>query len=108
MARKVVDRKKLREQAEAAEAAGAVEKKLKKKTAGTTAATPTKRKSRAKAGEPTRKKLFWGVFSPSLKRVALFEYDEHEAALKKAEELSKSGKSPHFVQKVKEDIIEEE
>ncbi len=103
MARKVVDRKKLREQAEAAEAAGATtEKKTKKKSA-----TPTKRKSRAKTSEPARKKLFWGVFSPSLKRVALFEFHEHDLALKKAEELGKSGKSPHFVQKVKEDIVEE-
>jgi hypothetical protein len=101
MARKVVDRKELRKQAEAAEAAGATEKKGKKK------ATPTKRKSRAKAAEPTRKKLFWGVFSPSLKRVALFEFHEQAQALQKAEELSKSGKSPHFVQRVKEDIVEE-
>jgi hypothetical protein len=100
MARKVVDRKELRKQAEAAEAAETTEKKAKKKA-------PTKRKSRAKAAEVTRKKLFWGVFSPSLKRVALYEFHEKAEADKKAEELSKSGKSPHFVQKVKEDIIEE-
>jgi hypothetical protein len=101
MARKVVDRKELRKQAEAAEAAEPTEKKAKKKAA------PTKRKSRAKAAEVTRKKLYWGVFSPSLKRVALFEYHDRAEADKKAEELSKSGKSPHFVQKVKEDIVEE-
>jgi hypothetical protein len=102
MARKVVDRKELRKQAEAAEAVGGTEKKTKKK-----AATPTKRKSRAKTAEVARKKLFWGVFSPSLKRVALYEYHERAEADQKAEELSKSGKSPHFVQRVKEDIIEE-
>ncbi len=104
MARKVVNRKVLRKQAEAAEAADAAvapEKKTKKK------ATPTKRKSRAKAAEPTRKKLYWGVFSPTLKRVALFEFHERGEADKKAEELSKSGKSPHFVQRVKEDIVRE-
>ncbi len=99
MARKVVDRKELRKQAEAAEAAGAPETKKKK--------APTKRKSRAKTAEAIRKKLYWGVFSPSLKRVALYEFHEHEDALKKAEELSKSGKSPHFVQRVKEDVVEE-
>ena len=100
MARKLVDRKELRKQAEAAEAAAPAEKKAKKKKA------PTKRKSRAKAAEPARKKLCWGVFSPSLKRVALYEFHEHADALKKAEDLSKSGKSPHFVQRVKEEIVE--
>jgi hypothetical protein len=49
-------------------------------------------------------KLFWGVFNQSLKRVALYEYGEKKEAEKKATELSKSGKSPHFVQKVKETI----
>jgi hypothetical protein len=103
MARKVVDRKQLRKEAEAAEAAAPEEKeakKVKKKA-------PTKRKSRAKTAEPTRKKLYWGVFSPSLKRVALYEFHEQNEAVKKAEELSKSGKSPHFVQRVKEDIVGE-
>ena len=51
-------------------------------------------------------KLFWGVFNQSLKRVAVYEFSEKKEADKKAEELSKSGKSPHFVQKVKE-VIEE-
>jgi hypothetical protein len=103
MARKVVDRKQLRKEAEAAEAAGAPEKETKKAKKK----APTKRKSRAKTAEPARKKLYWGVFSPSLKRVALFEFHEHGEALKKAEELSKSGKSPHFVQRVKEEIVAE-
>ncbi|MBW3598997.1 MAG: hypothetical protein KY475_17210 [Planctomycetes bacterium] len=102
MARKTVDRKELRKQAEAAEAAAPAEKKKKAKKK-----TPAKRKSRAKTAEPARKKLCWGVFSPSLKRVALFEFHEQDEALKKAEDLSKSGKSPHFVQRVKEEIVEE-
>ena len=101
MARKVVNRKALREEAEAAEAAesAGVKKKAKKKA--------TKRKSRAKAAVDERKRLFWGVFNQSLKRVALFEFDQKKEADKKAEELNKSGKSPHFVQKVKEVITEE-
>jgi hypothetical protein len=49
-------------------------------------------------------KLYWGVFNQSLKQVALFEFDQKKDADKKAEELSKSGRSPHFVQKVKEVI----
>ena len=103
MARKVVSRKALREEAEAAEAAekagGAKKKAAKKKAA--------KRKSRAKTPVDVRMKLYWGVFSQSLKRVALFEFDEKKKAEKKAEDLSKSGKTPHFVQKVKEAIQEE-
>lgn len=98
MARKVVNRKALREEAEAAEQAEAAAPKKKKKKAA-------KRKSRAKQTE-VRRKLFWGVFSQSLKRVALYEYSQKKQAEKKAEDLSKSGKSPHFVQKVKEEIEE--
>jgi hypothetical protein len=51
-------------------------------------------------------KLFWGVFNQSLKRVALFDFTQRKAAEAKAQELSGSGKSPHFVQKVKEAIQE--
>jgi hypothetical protein len=102
MARKVINRKQLAEEIEAAEKAGGEEKKAapKKKKA-------TKRKSRAKDPADIRRKLFWGVFNQSLKRVALFDYNQQKLAEKKAEDLSKSGKSPHFVQKVKEEIIEE-
>ena len=98
MARKVVNRKELRAEAEAAEAQEAAAPKKKKKA--------TKRKSRAKEPVQERVKLYWGVFSQSLKRVAVYEYADKKAATKKAEELSASGKSPHFVQKVKE-VVEE-
>ena len=102
MARKVVNRKELRAEAEAAEAAEKADPKKKKKAA------KKKKTSRArtKAVADVRMKLFWGVFNQSLKRVAVFEFDQKKDADKKAEELSKSGKSPHFVQKVKE-VIEE-
>ena len=99
MARKVANRKELRAEAEAAEAAEAAAPKKKKKKAA-------KRESRAKEATPERVKLYWGVFSQSLKRVAVFEYSDKKAAIKKAEELSASGKSPHFVQKVKEAVEE--
>ena len=51
---------------------------------------------------------FWGVFNQSLKRVALYEFNQRKQAEKKAEDLTKSGKSPHFVQRVKEEIDIEE
>lgn len=99
MARKVVNRKALREEVEAAEKAG-VTKAPKKKT-------PTKKrpsKARSKDVAPQRKKIFWGVFTEGLRRVATFEFDQKKAAEKKAKELSQGGKSPHFVQKIKEAI----
>ena len=99
MARKVVSRKAARAEAEAAEAAEAPKKKKKAKK-------KSKRKSRKTAPEDVRMKLFWGVFNQSLKRVALFEFNQKKQAEKKAEQLS-TEKSPHFVQKVKEEVIEE-
>jgi hypothetical protein len=98
MARKVVSRKEKRAEAEAAEKMDA-EKGVKKKT-------PTKRKSRAKATKEVRLKAFWGVFNQGLKRIALYDYSQKKEAQAKAEELSASGKSPHFIQPVKE-VIEE-
>ncbi|MCA9265508.1 MAG: hypothetical protein KDA60_16725 [Planctomycetales bacterium] len=100
MARKIVNRKELRAEAEAAEKAAETEQPTKKKK------TPTKRKSRTKAAAEVRMKLFWGVFNQSLKRVALYEFNQRKQAEQKAEDLSKSGKSPHFVQRVKEAIQE--
>ncbi|MEM9366405.1 MAG: hypothetical protein AAGD07_10450 [Planctomycetota bacterium] len=55
-----------------------------------------------------RLRLYWGVLSQNLKRVAVFEVDQQAEAVKRAEELSKGGKSPHFVQKVKTDDLVEE
>ncbi|MEX2176148.1 MAG: hypothetical protein WD872_17430 [Pirellulaceae bacterium] len=115
MARKVVNRKELRAEAEAAEALGKAAEKEggaagegKKKTAKVKGEkkAPVKRKSRAKSAEPERRKLYWGVFNQSLKRVALFDHTQKKAADTKAQELSASGKSPHFVMKVKEAITE--
>jgi len=99
MARKVLNRKELRKENEAAEQSGAKKKPAAKKA-------PAKRKSRAKVVKEVRLKAFWGVFSQSLKRVALFEHSQRTEADKKAADMSGSQKSPHFVQLVKE-VIEE-
>ena len=53
-----------------------------------------------------RMKLYWGVFNQSMKRVALYDYSQKKEADKKAADLGANGKSPHFVQKVKE-VVEE-
>jgi hypothetical protein len=99
MARKILNRKELRAETEAAERDGAEPKAAVKKA-------PVKRKSRAKVAKEVRLKAFWGVFNQSLRRVALFEYNQRDEAAKKAADLSESQKSPHFVQLVKE-VIEE-
>ena len=105
MARKVMNRKELRAENDAAEA----ESKKSAKGEGDGAKPlkkPTKRKSRSKTAKEVRLKAFWGVFNQSLKRVALFEYSQRKQAEKKATELSTSQKTPHFIQPVKE-VIEE-
>jgi hypothetical protein len=107
MARKVVNRRELRAEAEAAEARGVVEGEGGKKgkvKAEKEKKTPVKRKSRSKTAEPERKKLFWGVFNQSAKRIALFDFSQRKAAEAKAGELTASGKNQHFVMKVKEAV----
>lgn len=106
MARKVVSRKELRAEAEAAERKGETKKPVKAKKEKDPTKAPVKRKSRAKSTKDVRLKAFWGVFSQSMKRVALFEYNERKQADKKAGELSTTSKTPHFVQVVKEVIQE--
>ena len=104
MARKVVNRKELRAEAEAAEALQAAEGGEGKKKAKAEKKAPAKRKSRSKTAEPERRKLFWGVFNQSAKRIALFDFSQRKAAEAKAGELTASGKNQHFVMKVKEAI----
>jgi hypothetical protein len=103
MARKILNRKELRDEADAAsarEGAGASPAAKEKKA-------PAKRKSRAKVAKEVRLKAFWGVFNQSMKRVALFEYSQRAEADKKAADLcAQSATNPHFVQLVKE-VIEE-
>jgi hypothetical protein len=114
MARRILNRKELREEADALERMDVdeeveeegseeeeeeVEKKVPKKA-------PPKRKTRAKVAKEVRLKAFWGVFNQTLSQVAQFEHSQREEADKKAQELSESRKSPHFVQLVKK-VIEE-
>lgn len=65
-----------------------------------------KRKSRKKKATVIRHKIFWGVFNHAMKRVALYEFNQKKAAEKRVKELNDSGKPPHFVQKVKEEVEE--
>ena len=109
MARKILNRKELREEVEAAEAREALveaEESSEKKGKTKAEKKTVKRKSRSKTAEPERRKLFWGVFNQAGKRIALFDFTQRKAAEAKAKELSESGKNVHFVMKVKEAIVE--
>jgi hypothetical protein len=103
MARKTISIREKRAEADAAAKKG---KTATAKKAAAPKKEPAKRKSRAKSAKEVRLKAFWGVFNQSLKRVALFEHQDKKLADKKAKELTASGKSPHFVQPVKEAVQE--
>ncbi len=102
MARKIVNRKEKRAELEAAERSGVAAEKTEKKTAKDSKA-PKKPRATKRVVE-TRVRLFWGVFNQSMKRVALYEFNQKKQADKKAEDLTKSAKTQHFVQRVKEAI----
>jgi hypothetical protein len=116
MARKVVNRKELRAQADAAEARGKTksaskekatkEKAPKEKKAKEPKKVGEKKPARKKAAKEARMKAYWGVFNSGMKRLALFEYADKKAADKKVQELIGSSRAHHFVQLVKEAISE--
>lgn len=93
-AKKAAKKTTTKKKAAKKKAAEADEKPVKKKK--------TKRKK--KAPVEVRMKLYWGVFNHAMKRVALYEFNQRKAADKRAKELTDSGKPPHFVMKVKEQV----
>jgi hypothetical protein len=99
MARKILNRKELREENDTAERNAAESKNAPKKA-------PVKRQSRAKVAKEVRLKAVLGGFNQALRRISLFEYSQRSEADKKAADLTESQKTPHFVQIVKE-VIEE-
>ena len=114
MARKVVNRKELRAQNDAAEAREKTKKAPKKSPQDKAAKTPKPKKekvakdpkapkkpSRKKAAKESRMKAFWGVYNQGMKRLAMFEYSD-----KKAADLMASSRTNHFIQLVKEPITE--
>jgi hypothetical protein len=87
----------------------APKKKVAAKNVPAKKAAPAEKKKapkRPRGPKEVRLKAYWGVFNQSLRRVAIYEFNERKQADKKAAELTKSGKSPHFVQPVKEQIVE--
>lgn len=105
MARKVVSRRALRDENDAAEAAEKAAPATKKK-ATKKKAVKKKAATRSRTAKVVRLKALWGVFNQSMRRVAVFEYSEKRKAEKMASELTEKAKAPHFVQCVKEAIEE--
>ena len=114
MARKVVNRKELRAQNDAAEAREKTKKSTKEKTPKAKKEKAAKDPSKAAAKKPSRKKTakearmkaYWGVYNQGMKRLAMFEYSDKKAAEKKAADLMASSRTNHFIQLVKEAITE--
>mgnify|MGYP005835431467 FL=1 len=108
MARRVLDRKALREQSEAAEkskkSSGEGGKKKDDKEAAKKSAAKTPRKSRAKATKTYKLVAMWGVFNQTMVQVQTFDYARRADAEKAAKELTESKKVPHFVQLVKQQV----
>ena len=90
MARKILNRKELREENEAAEKAEAAPKAAVKKA-------PAKRKSRAKVAKEVRLKAFWGVFNQSLRRISLFEYSQRARGRQESLRNLPSRKKPRIL-----------
>ncbi len=108
VAKKAVAAKKAPAAKKAAAKSAAPKRKVAAKAAAPKKAPAEKKKApkRVRTPKEVRLKAFWGVFNQSMRRVSLFEFNERKQADKKAAELTKSGKSPHFVQPVKEQIVE--
>lgn len=57
--------------------------------------------TRRRVKTETRTRVYWAVFNPDLKRVAVFEFDQRAEAEKRANKLTESSGGPHFIQKIK-------
>lgn len=61
---------------------------------------------RSRAAKATRLKAFWVVFDNSHRKVATFDYPKREEAEEHAKKLTTDKKNTHFVQLIKEQIKE--
>ena len=112
MAGRILNRRELRKQAEQAEAPEAVvpdpasavappERAAKRQSA----APPRARKPR-KPKTPPRMRARWGVFDGGMKEVAIFDYNQRDAAEEKLAALLGKQKGVYFLQIVKQPMPE--
>ena len=109
MAGRVLNRRELRKQNDAAEEAPAIDEKTAptKKVKAKKPATPKVRKPRKKK-EPARMRAHWGVFDAGMKRLALFDYNRRAEADLKVADLQAKKNGVFFLQIVKEPMPEPE
>jgi len=108
MASRILNRRELREQGDAAEAAAAdstLAVAPPKRGKAKSPAVPKVRKPRAKKAPP-RMRARWGVFDGTMKQVAVFDYQQRAAADEKLADLLEKKKGIHFLQIVKEPMPE--
>jgi hypothetical protein len=119
MAGRILNRRELRRESDAAEALEAPAAIVVEVPATEVVAKPA-RKSRAKAKGPVvprvkkprapkappRLRARWGVFDAGMKQVAIFDYNQRAAADEKLANLLGKGKGGYFVQLVKELLTE--
>lgn len=70
-------------------------------TAGTASFEAPAPKPRRRTKAEIRTRIYWAVFNQSLRRVAVFEFDQREEAEKRAAKLTQSSGEHHFLQKIK-------
>ncbi len=110
MARRTLNRRELRKQADQAdqqaqvEPAPEVEVAAAKKAAKPKAAPKVKKPRKKK--EPARLCARWGVFDSSMKQVAIFNYSQRAEADQKVADLTAKKNSVFFLQIVKEPMPE--
>ncbi len=85
----------------------APKKKKKAKAVKAPKAPKPKAKPRTRTAKVVRKRAVWGVFNNSSQMVASYEYPKKQDAEAHAAKLTADKRNTHFVQMVKEDIIEE-
>jgi hypothetical protein len=105
MARRVLNRRQLRVEAEQAAAADSQPDVAEIAKAKAPKAATRVKKPRAKK-EPPRMRARWGVFDNAMKRVAIFDYNQRPAADQKLADLNAKKAGQYFLQIVKEPIAE--
>jgi hypothetical protein len=108
-ARRTLNRRELRKQADQAAAetqAAAPVEEAPGKSAKSKPAAPKVKKPRKKK-EPPRLCARWGVFDSSMKQVAVFNYNQRDEADRKVADLMSKKNTTYFLQIVKEPMPEE-
>ena len=105
MAKRTTSRLELRKQAEAAGKGAAAETSTKKKAKDPKKKAPVRAK-RTKTKVIVRKRLFWGIFSSTMKEEGRFAYADREAAEARVVDLAQKYKRTYFIQPIKEPIAD--